>query len=336
MDLNYGYPFHGPALDRLRDFLRDQGLKYDDRVNYSVCLTEGGRIIAAGSLDGNILKCIAAAKDRQGDGLTAVIVTDLIREAGRNGQYHLFLFTKPENKDMFFSLGFYPIAGTDDALLMENKKNGIDDFVAGLKKIQLAGAGNKNKKIIGAIAANCNPFTNGHLYLIKTAAQYCDILHLFIISENKGSFPPDIRMKLTVDGIAGISNVIPHPTGPYLISAATFPDYFIKESVSPKTVNTGLDLTVFAERIAAPLGINHRFIGSELFDPVTGVYNRQMKEILPRYGIRVEEIPRLEYDGEAVSASRVRRLLREGDLASVEKLVPPATYAYLLKPGEYS
>jgi [citrate (pro-3S)-lyase] ligase len=133
-------------------------------------------------------------------------------------------------------------------------------------------------------------------------------------------------------GVAHLPNVYPHPTGPYLISAATFPDYFLKDgpgAVPPETVNTRLDLCIFAERFALPLGINCRFVGTEPIDPLTREYNHQMQEILPRYGIRVAEIPRLEAGGAAVSASRVRQLLREGNLRAIKELVPPATFAYL-------
>ena len=46
--------------------------------------------------------------------------------------------------------------------------------------------------------------------------------------------------------------------------------------------------------------------------------------LLPQWGIRVEEIPRLE----GISASRVRQLLRQGRLAELQPLVPETTYAY--------
>jgi [citrate (pro-3S)-lyase] ligase len=344
MEINCGFPFRGAALEKLRSFLSDCGLKYDDRVQYSVCITdEDDRIAATGSLDGTgsmdggaVLKCIAVSPDHQNEGLAARVITELVNQAGRNGQHHLFLFTKPTNEALFSGLGFYPIAKTTESLLMENKKNGIAEFVVALERPVFPDtAGKKN---IGAIVVNCNPFTNGHLYLIETAAKQCDALHLFIVSEDKAAqgaadaFPANVRWDLVLAGVAHLPNVYPHPTGPYLISAATFPDYFLKDSpgaVPPETVNTRLDLCIFAERFALPLGINCRFVGTEPLDPLTREYNRQMQEILPPYGIRVAEIPRLEAGGAAVSASRVRQLLREGNLWAIKELVPSATFAYL-------
>ena len=54
-----------------------------------------------------------------------------------------------------------------------------------------------------------------------------------------------------------------------------------------------------------------------------------MKEILPAYDIKVVEIPRLNIDGEAVSASRVRKLLVDERFRELEKLVPASTYQFL-------
>ena len=69
---------------------------------------------------------------RQGEGLTATVLKALRQDAFDAGHSHLFLYTQPKNKWMVQSLFFYPIAQTDDVLLMENRKNGIDDFLSSL------------------------------------------------------------------------------------------------------------------------------------------------------------------------------------------------------------
>ena len=326
MELSNGSPFRGAALEKLVSFLNDCGLKYDERVEYSICLTEGDRIAATGSLDGTVLKCVAVSPAFRSEGLAARIISELVSEAARRRHFHLFLFTKPENQELFDDLGFYPIAKTDQVLLMENKKRGVEQFVASLKKPEPAAE-------VGAIVANCNPFTLGHLYLIETAAKKCELLYIFIVSENKSSFSAETRLELVRKGISRLTNVHLCSTGPYLVSAATFPDYFFKDSgeVSALTINTSLDIAIFAECFARPLGIKRRYVGTEPFDPVTSVYNKQMKELLPAYGIEVVEIPRLENSGGAVSASRVRRMLKEGNLDEIRELVPPTTYEYLVK-----
>jgi [citrate (pro-3S)-lyase] ligase len=325
MQAHCGFPFRGAARERLGAFLCGLGLKYDEGIQYSVCMMEGDTIAATGSLDGNVIKCVAVSPDYQSEGLAASVLTDLIAEAFRRGQHHLFLFTKPENETLFGGLGFYPVAKTGDVLLMENRKNGVAGFVAGMERPDVPAAGGP----VGAIVANCNPFTRGHLYLIEEAARQCAALHLFIVSEDKSAFPAEDRYNMVRAGVSRLPGVCVHRTGPYLVSSVTFPDYFLKDTARAGEVNTALDLAVFAERFALPLGISRRFVGEEPFDPLTREYNRQMREILPRYGIEVREIPRLEEAGAAISASRVRKLLEGGDLRAVKELVPPATYEYL-------
>jgi [citrate (pro-3S)-lyase] ligase len=336
VDIKTGFPFRGKDLDELCVFLTRNGLKYDERIAYSLCLIENGKIAATGSLDGGILKCIAVSEDFQGGGLAARIVSALIDEAARNGVFHLFLFTKPENESLFGSLGFYTITKTNDALLMENKKNGIAGFVAALKKPEVLNAGTDTgmaavpgSGITGAIVMNCNPFTLGHRYLAETAAAECGVLHLFVVSEDRSAFPSEARLRLARAGTAHIKNAFLHLTGPYLISAATLPDYFIKDKVRAETVNALLDIKIFAECFARPLGITARFVGEEPLDPVTAAYNRQMKETLPSWKIEVREIKRLERGGTPVSAGHVRKLLADGRLEEAVELVPPSTMEYL-------
>ncbi|MDR1903678.1 MAG: [citrate (pro-3S)-lyase] ligase [Treponema sp.] len=325
MEVHYGYPFRGEALEEMRRFLNACGIGYDEGVDFSVCIMDGGRIAAAGSLDGGVLKCIAVSPDYQGEGLAAQVTTELVNQAARKGFYHLFIFTKPENLELFGSLGFYPIAETGRALLMENRKNGIADYVLSLRK------GDTDAGPAGCIVANCNPFTRGHLYLIESAARRCGLVHLFILSEDKSEFPTEARRLLVQRGTAHLSNVIVQPAGPYIISAATFPSYFYKEPSLTAEANGELDLKIFCERVARPLGITRRFVGTEPFSPLTDSYNALMKKILPGYGIELIELPRItdNRDGRAVSASRVRALLREGRLTDVKELVPQVTWEYL-------
>ncbi|MBQ3442449.1 MAG: hypothetical protein IJG33_04300, partial [Selenomonadaceae bacterium] len=79
------------------------------------------------------------------------------------------------------------------------------------------------------------------------------------------------------------------------------------------------------------LGITVRFAGEEPTDNVTRQYNETMKEILPRYGVEFCQIPRKEFDGEPISASKVRAALKVGDFDKIKKLVPKSTLQYLRK-----
>lgn len=320
----FGFPLRGSKLEKLNNFLKRENLSYDEGIEFTVnlCLSDG-KIAATGSLQGNVLKCIAVADEHQGEGLAAKIVTLLTSKGFENGHSHMFLFTKTENINIFSDLGFYLIAETKDVALMENIRGGIRDFVNSIK-------GEHNSDNAGAIVLNCNPFTNGHLYLVETAAKMCSILHLFVVSEDKSIFPAKDRYELVKRGVEHLNNVVVHPTSDYLISSATFPTYFIKDTYKAGDINCMLDLTIFCQHFAKPLNITRRFVGTEPFDVVTASYNIMMKKFLGGRGIEVFEIPRFEEDNVPVSASLVRKLMAEGNLDEIKKIVPSTTFEYII------
>lgn len=324
----YGQPLSGRKKEKVTAFLHRAGLDYDEGVEYTVSLvTNQGEIAATGSLQQNILKCIAVDDQYQGLGLSSKIVTLLLNQALSQGHKHIFLFTKPKNRAMFADLGFYPIVETEDILFMENIQNGIGRYVGSLANPQPSQTENKT---IGAIVANCNPFTDGHRYLIETAAAQCGVLHLFILSEDKSLFPAQVRYSLAQQGTADLTNVVLHPTSDYLISSAVFPTYFMKDKARAQDANCELDLHIFCQYFAKELGITKRFVGTEPFCRVTGAYNEAMKKILPQYGIELVEIPRKLWEGRAISASQVRQCMAVGDFEKIRSMVPPATMEYIL------
>lgn len=326
METIWGRPLGDYWLERVRLFLQGFGLSWDKGAEVTLLLIEDNEIIATGSRQENVLKCIAVSKSREGEGHIATVVTELIKDALLSGYSHLMLFTKPSYTEIFGALGFYTITVTSEVALLENMRKGISLFVGGLSCPVREG-------VTGSVVANCNPFTNGHLYLIEAAAGQCDVLHLFVLSEDKSAFSSETRIRLVTEGVKHLPNVFVHPTGPYMISNATFPSYFLKDSQDADLAHCRLDLAVFAEHFAIPMGITKRFVGSEPYCGTTNFYNRTMSEFLPEKGIEVVELPRLEIGGEPVSASRVRRLLQLGKLNEIKPLVPETTYAYLAERG---
>ena len=198
-----------------------------------------------------------------------------------------------------------------------------------IDKVKAETPENWKEGICGAIVMNCNPFTLGHQYLIRQSAAKVDHLYIFVVEEDKSFFPFKDRIELVKAGTRDIENVLVVPSGKLIISSVTFPGYFLKDSPDSVGVDTSLDVDVFGRYIAAPLGITKRFVGEEPIDMVTRSYNESMKEILPRYGIEVDEIKRTEKEGDVISASRVRRALKTGDFELIKKLVPETTYEYL-------
>jgi len=323
MDVELTTRLSGRKKQVWQDFLTHAGLTPDTDVESSVLIWDQETLIATGSRQGNLLKCIAVDPFHQGEGLTGTLLTQLRQDAFQQGYRHLFLYTKPKNKAMFTSLFFYPVAQTEQVLLMENKKNGITTFLDSLPVPVTVGT-------IGAAVMNCNPFTLGHRYLIESAAKECDHLYVFVLSEDRSFFPAKDRMEMVQLGTKDIPNVTVLPTGPYLISSATFPTYFLKEREKAGEIQCQLDIQIFANHYAPKFGISRRYVGTEPLSPMTAQYNEALKRHLPGKGITLLELPRLETNSAPVSASAVRAHIESNNRTALKHLLPDSTYQYLL------
>lgn len=322
MDIEVTSCLQGQKKQIWQTFLAQLGLEADENVQTTVLIREDGELIAAGSRQDNLLKCIGVSPMHQGEGPTATLLTQLRQDAFHAGHKHLFLYTKPRNRYLFSSLFFYPVAQTDKVLLMENQPNGIRGFLDSLPVMHTAGT-------VGAAVMNCNPFTRGHRYLIETAASRCDHLYVFVLSEDKSRFSAADRMEMVKLGTSDLPNVTILPTGPYLISSATFPTYFLKEREQAGTVQCMLDIEIFVKYYVPKFGITHRFVGTEPLSPMTNLYNEALEQHLPERGVELVKIPRLETNAVPISASAVRACLQEGKREYLRELVPPTTADYI-------
>lgn len=178
---------------------------------------------------------------------------------------------------------------------------------------------------IGCIVMNCNPFTYGHRYLIETALEIVEFLIIFVVEEDMSLFSFTERFTMVREGTSDLRNVIVVPSGSFILSQYSFPEYFIKETSKDIEEHTEQDIITFAEMIAPQLGITYRFVGEEPEDGVTNQYNCAMKKILPQYGINLIEIPRKKVDGIYISASCVRRYLEENDENMLVNMLPGTT-----------
>lgn len=182
---------------------------------------------------------------------------------------------------------------------------------------------------IGSIVMNCNPFTYGHRYLIEQALNTVDFLIIFVVEENRSFFAFNERFRMVCESIADLDNVLVVPSGPFILSQTTFPEYFIKEADEDIVENVENDITIFAEKIAPHLNISYRFVGEEPNDMVTNEYNLAMKRILPRKGIKLIEIRRKQLKDKVISASLVRKCLENSDMEKLKQLVPESTQRML-------
>lgn len=322
MELELSPRLTGTKLNKWQGLLQKTALTPDTDSEQTALLWDGEDLVAAGSRKSNLLKCIAVDPARRGEDLTATVLTALRQEAFKAGHRHLFLYTKPGNQYLFSSLFFYPIAKTQEVLLMEDQRGGITHFLATLPEDHEPGT-------VGACVMNCNPFTLGHRHLIERAAKECDRVYVFVLSEDQSEFPAADRLRLVKEGTVDLTNVTVLPTGPYLISAATFPTYFLKEREKAGRVQCLLDIEIFTKYFAPRFSITRRYVAEEPLSPMTAQYNAALKEHLPPKGITLCEIPRLEKEGVPISASAVRAHLKNSDWAQIEKLVPITTLNYL-------
>lgn len=323
MDIELLAPPRGERRALWRSFLARAGLEAEEAVEETVLLWDGGTLAATGSRRGNVLQCLAVAPERQGEGLLAQVLTPLRQSAFQRGFTHLFLYTKPANEHLFTPLLFYPVARTDQVLLMEDRRHGIRSFLDTLPPPAEPG------QTVGAAVMHCDPFTLGHRHLIGTAAAECDRVVVFVLSEDRGHYGAADRLALVRRGTEDLRNVTVLPTGPYLISLATFPTYFLPDRERAGQVQCQLDIEIFTRHYVPRFRITRRYLGTEPLSPMTAQYNAALAAALPRRGVEVRLVPRLERGGVPVSASAVRAAAARGDWDTVKDLVPPVTFDYL-------
>lgn len=297
------------------------GLVFEEGVDVMYGLYENEQLVATGSRAGNVLKMLAVAPEHQGGSVLGELVTELVMSGQRAGHESLFVYTKPEFVSSFQALNFTLLAHQEKVALLEYGQ-GLAKWLESKRDLVRPG-------LNGAVVVNCNPFTNGHLYLIENAAQRVDNLYVFVVKEDRSIFSFDVRYRLVEQGVKHIANTILLDTSRYIVSGATFPTYFLKKDDPIARIQMELDVALFASRIAPYFRITRRFVGTEPNCPLTGGYNAAMQRILPAYGIDLQIIERKQTDTGVISASKVRELIGKGDFAGLADYVPPTTRAYL-------
>ncbi|WP_440332202.1 triphosphoribosyl-dephospho-CoA synthase [Leyella stercorea] len=343
---------------RIEAFLKRNGLRFDDMHYYAAVTDDDREMIAGGGLKGNVIKCVAVDDAHKGEAIANTLISHLIAHANEEGHSNVMLFTKPKNRQLFESLSFRLLAEAPEAVLMETGIGGINNMVEQLKKIKEEGEVCKENNqeckkeektnlnittpqhlnpsipqplttttpLRGVVVMNCNPFTLGHRYLIEQAAKQVERLFVMVVREDCSLFSYAERKAMVEQGVAHLKNVTVIDGSEYAISQATFPTYFLKRLDDAADTQMLLDLDLFRRHIAPALGATVRFVGTEPTDRLTRRYNQLMHEVLAD----VREIVRLEKEGNAVSASRVRKAMEQGDMSTIRQLVPPTTLPYII------
>lgn len=315
-------------------FLAENELKLDEQIEcFILAYNDDETLIACAGLAKNIIKCVAISEDCRGEGVALKLITEVVNLAYEQQQSELFIFTKPEYEHLFQDCGFYPISSAyPHVVLMENSATRLQKQCQQWQKQRVEG------KKIGSIVMNANPFTLGHRYLIEQALKQCDHLHLFVVEENASLFSYQERFSLVEQGIKDLERITLHNSSPYIISRATFPDYFIKEQGIVNSAYLEIDLRIFRQHIAPALNITHRFVGTEPICAVTAEYNKNMHYWLQHAEmasakIEVVELERKHINATPISASLVRKLYLKEAWNELIPLVPQSTLEFLKTKG---
>lgn len=309
-------------MAKTKELLLSSQLHVDEHLSQTFNLYDDNILIGTISTHENVIKMIAVDKNYQGEQVTAHLLQHVMRIFEINQVNKYFIFTKPENKGYFMHYPFKLIQETDSIALFENHLYPINDHLLSLK-LKLRPKHGKR----AAIVMNCNPLTNGHLYLIETCAKEVNDVIIFLVQENRSVFPFDVRYELIKKATKHLKNVHILPSTLYMISLATFPTYFLKELNDASLKFMELDILIFKNYFMPLFEIDYRYVGTEPKDETTRCYNETMKRILSDQLI---EIDRKLLHHEVISASTVRQLMKEKKYHDIKGFVPKVTYQYLM------
>lgn len=313
---------------KVKDFLEKSGLTLDDGLDIMLGVyDEEDNLVGCAGHQDNVIKCVAIDESLRGLNITPRLISPLIDSILNKGFRNVMLFTKPENKQMFASLGFHIVGEAPKAVMMETDPDGIAGYCRTLSSLI-----NDVPRPIGVIIINANPLTKGHLYLINHASSKCGTLVIIPLADNKHNmFSEKDRTEIIRNSTSSFKNIIIAPSSQYTISSAVFPSYFLKSLSEAAETQMMLDLNIFSSHIANALDASIRFVGSEPKDILTLNYNTMMHNILPKKGISIDEIDRLtDTHGQPYSASRVRQAIEEQRLGDALSMVAPAAIPALL------
>ncbi len=311
------------SAQKAREFLQQNQLELSENLDYFCGIFDGDKLLACGGYEKDVIKCVAVDKEARDMQLTNTIISHLRSRLNALKVNNVFIYTKLTNQQIFENLAFYPVGKSSQTILMESDARGISKYCTSLEQY-------KQEGINGAVVLNANPFTKGHRFLVEHALKKCDFLYIFVVEEDKSAVKFEDRYSLVQKGVADLANVRVIKGGKYIVSNATFPTYFLKEKELIDINCSQLDADIFGNHIAKALNITMRFVGTEPADKVTADYNVRLKEILAKYGITLKEIERLALYGEIVSASKVRKLIRNGKAEDTKPFVPLSTYEFIM------
>ncbi len=317
-------PLKNDQMYAFMELLHRHHLAYEPTVEETLVMLHEGRMIGTCSSEGKIIKMFAVDRCYQGGGYASALLTQMLNLLFDKGHFTVLAYTLSKNRCIFEAMQFRCIYDTMNVALLSI---GVRELERSLNQLEMTLP--RMVKHRGAIVMNGNPFTKGHAYLIEEACKQCDELIVFVVETDKSSFNTAERLQMIQLGTAHLKNVKVVLGGAYIVSSATFPQYFERSEEKIAQWSAELDAGIFCSIYAKALEIESRFVGTEPYCQLTAKYNTALKRICAASKMTLKQIERLQIDGMPVSASLVRNLIRARDWVSVKALVPATTYAFL-------
>ncbi|HEY3371531.1 MAG TPA: hypothetical protein VGK10_11815 [Prolixibacteraceae bacterium] len=319
----------------VKDFLFNLGFEFNPSEVECTMIVYNlkGELVGTGSHLGRILKYVVVDPKFRDTTAFALIVTYMTEKLLKIYK-HTFVFTRPENSVRFVGLGYTEIASAPPLFtVLEFGFESVFTYQDYLKTLIVP----TKTSAVAAMVVNCNPFTNGHQFLIEKAAAENEIVYLFVVEEDLSAFPFKVRWELIRKGIAHLNNVVMVRGGMYIVSGTIFPAYFLKNETIDDVMQkqAELDVRIFANYVVPVLHIKKRYVGTEIYCPTTSAYNLAMKTILPSFGVEVIEVTRKanhlgpDNSPDYISASKVRDAIKKDLLDEVLDFLPDSTRDFL-------
>ena len=309
----------------VKEFLQKFSLKFREDVTYTVYMEENGEIVGTVSLADNVIMLLAVDKKMQGENVAVTLVNHVVAKLREDRVYGYKVFTKPEYLPLFENMGFRALVKTEQFVALEGGQSDIEKAVDGLVTKVIMDLGCLDDDT-ASIVLNGNPFTEGHLALCEHALKNHRRLLIFVLQEDLSYFSFKERFSLAFLATRQYAErVSVLPSTEYIVSRATFPDYFLKNADDVTKAYAEYDALIFKNYFMKKLGICKRYFGSETTDYMS-VYNSVMQDVL---GEQAQVVERFSKDGEQISAKSFRKLVEQGKVEQALELIPVSCRAVM-------
>ena len=157
--------------EKLRAFLAENALTCEPDLDTAYGIFDANEnLVGCGCAARSLLKCFAVSEKLRGQNALGTLLSALIENRFQRGYFDLFVITRREKATLFSSCGLRLLAETGALAMLENRPDGPERFAESV----LTALPPHDKKTVGAIVMNCNPFTLGHRALVEYAAAKVD------------------------------------------------------------------------------------------------------------------------------------------------------------------